>query len=104
MYHFRWRRIHAEYVDGLFREARQSTRRSSWVLDKDQFERLFRQRGSKIRIRCEDILFLEGYGDYVKIHRVNGKLLSGEPEGLKRISTRKLLSRPSFPYRCTVTH
>jgi hypothetical protein len=47
------------------------------VLDKDQFERpIFVREGSKIiRLRCEDILFLEGYGDYVKIHRVNGKPL-----------------------------
>ena len=35
-----------------------------------------RPEGSKIiRLRREEILFLEGYGDYVKVHRINGKPL-----------------------------
>lgn len=37
---------------------------------------LFVKEGNKIiRLQPEDILFLEGYGDYVKIHRTNGKPL-----------------------------
>ena len=37
------------------------------VLSKEQTERpIFRR---------EEILFLEGYGDYVKVHRINGKPL-----------------------------
>ena len=37
---------------------------------------VFVREGSKIiRLRREDILFLEGYGDYVKIHRTTGKPL-----------------------------
>lgn len=36
----------------------------------------FVKEGSKIiRVRREEILYLEGYGDYVKIHRTNGKPL-----------------------------
>jgi DNA-binding LytR/AlgR family response regulator len=47
------------------------------VLQKKRTEQfLFVKEGSRIiRLRAEDILFLEGYGDYVKIHRTNGKLL-----------------------------
>ncbi|MDR1161261.1 MAG: LytTR family transcriptional regulator [Tannerellaceae bacterium] len=46
-------------------------------LQKKQTERfLFVKEGNRmIRLPPEDILFLEGYGDYVKIHRTNGKLL-----------------------------
>ena len=37
---------------------------------------IFVREGSKIiRLRREEILFLEGYGDYVKVHRINGKPL-----------------------------
>lgn len=45
------------------------------VLSKEQTERpIFVREGSKIiRLRREEILFLEGYGDYVKVHRINGK-------------------------------
>ena len=44
---------------------------------KEQTERpIFVREGSKIiRLRREEILFLEGYGDYVKVHRINGKPL-----------------------------
>ena len=47
------------------------------VLHKEQTEQpVFVREGSKIiRLRKEEILFLEGYGDYVKIHRTNGKPL-----------------------------
>ena len=47
------------------------------VLSKEQTERpIFVREGSKIiRLRREEILFLEGYGDYVKVHRINGKPL-----------------------------
>jgi DNA-binding LytR/AlgR family response regulator len=47
------------------------------VLHRKQIEQsLFVKEGSKIvRLRPEDILFLEGYGDYVKIHRTSGKTL-----------------------------
>ena len=43
------------------------------VLSKEQTERpIFVREGSKIiRLRREEILFLEGYGDYVKVHRIN---------------------------------
>ena len=45
------------------------------ALSKEQTERpIFVREGSKIiRLRREEILFLEGYGDYVKVHRINGK-------------------------------
>ncbi len=47
------------------------------VLHKEQTEQpVFVREGSKIIRLCkEEILFLEGYGDYVKIHRTNGKPL-----------------------------
>lgn len=47
------------------------------VLHRKQAEQpMFVKEGSKIiRLQSEDILFLEGYGDYVKIHRTNGKPL-----------------------------
>lgn len=47
------------------------------VLHKEQVERpIFVREGSKIvRLHKEEILFLEGYGDYVKIHRTEGKPL-----------------------------
>jgi DNA-binding LytR/AlgR family response regulator len=47
------------------------------VLQKDQAEQtFFVKEGSRIiRIHRDEILFLEGYGDYVKIHRTNGKPL-----------------------------
>lgn len=47
------------------------------VLNKEQTEQpIFVREGSKIiRLRREEILFLEGYGDYVKIHRSTGKPL-----------------------------
>lgn len=47
------------------------------ALSKEQTERpIFVREGSKIiRLRREEILFLEGYGDYVKVHRINGKPL-----------------------------
>ena len=47
------------------------------ALSKEQTERpIFVREGSKIiRLRREEIPFLEGYGDYVKVHRINGKPL-----------------------------
>ena len=56
------------------------------VLHKEQTEQpVFVREGSKIiRLRKEEILFLEGYGDYVKIHRTNGKPLLSQVS-LKRL-------------------
>ena len=47
------------------------------VLHREQTEQpvLVREGSKIIRLRREDILFLEGYGDYVKIHRTTGKPL-----------------------------
>jgi len=47
------------------------------VLHKEQMgQPIFVKEGSKIiRVRREEILYLEGYGDYVKIHRTTGKPL-----------------------------
>ncbi|MDR1203103.1 MAG: LytTR family transcriptional regulator [Tannerellaceae bacterium] len=58
------------------------------VLHKKQIEQfLFIKEGSKIiRLHPEDILFLEGYGDYVKIHRTNGKPLLSQVS-LKRFES-----------------
>lgn len=54
-------------------------------LQKEQTEQpFFVKEGSKIiRVRRQEILYLEGYGDYVKIHRTNGKPL------LSQISLRR---------------
>ena len=62
---------------GYFKRLDQALAEVHQVLDKEQAERLiFVKEGSKIvRLRCEEILYLEGYGDYVKIHRVSGKTL-----------------------------
>ena len=56
------------------------------ALSKEQTERpIFVREGSKIiRLRREEILFLEGYGDYVKVHRINGKPLKRFEEFLDR--------------------
>lgn len=48
------------------------------VLNKEQVveQPLFVKEGNKIvRVHQNDILYLEGYGDYVKIHHTNGKVL-----------------------------
>lgn len=47
------------------------------ILDKEQSEEFFFiKEGSKItRVKREEVLYLEGYGDYVKIHRINNKPL-----------------------------
>lgn len=47
------------------------------VLHKETAEQpVFVKEGNKIiRLKKEEILYLEGYGDYVKIHRTNGKTL-----------------------------
>ncbi len=62
---------------GYFKRLDQALAEVHRVLDKEQAERLiFVKEGSKIvRLRREEILYLEGYGDYVKIHRVSGKTL-----------------------------
>ena len=54
------------------------------ALSKEQTERpIFVREGSKIiRLRREEILFLEGYGDYVKVHRINGKPLLTQVRGV----------------------
>ncbi len=55
------------------------------VLHREQTEQaFFVKEGSRIiRILREEILYLEGYGDYVKIHRTTGKPL------LSQVSLRK---------------
>lgn len=62
---------------GYFKRLDQALAEVHQALDKEQAERLiFVREGSKIiRLRREEILYLEGYGDYVKIHRVSGKTL-----------------------------
>ena len=65
------------------------------VLHKEQPEQpIFVREGSKIiRLSKEEILFLEGYGDYVKIHRTTGKPLLSQVS-LKRFE--EYLSDSSF--------
>lgn len=57
------------------------------VLHKEQAEQpIFVREGAKIvRLNKAEILFLEGYGDYVKIHRTSGKPLLS-PSSLKRFA------------------
>ena len=47
------------------------------VLHKETAELpVFVKEGTRIiRLKKEEILYLEGYGDYVKVHRTNGKPL-----------------------------
>lgn len=68
------------------------------VLNKEQTERpIFVREGSKIiRILREEILFLEGYGDYVKIHRTTGKPL------LSQVSLRRFEESLDNNYFCRV--
>ena len=75
MYHFRRRRLDPEHAHGISRETGQGFGRCP--PSAEQTERpIFVREGSKIiRLRREEILFLEGYGDYVKVHRINGKPL-----------------------------
>lgn len=55
---------------------------------------IFVKEGSKIiRVRREEILYLEGYGDYVKVHRANGKPLLSQIS-LRRFET--VLSERDF--------
>ena len=72
------------------------------VLSKEQTERpIFVREGSKIiRLRREEILFLEGYGDYVKVHRINGKPLLTQVS-LKRFE--EFLDRNRF-YIVSLSH
>lgn len=67
-------------------------------LKKEQSEQpIFVKEGSKIiRVKREEILYLEGYGDYVKIHRTNGKPL------LSQISLRRFESVLSDKDFCRV--
>lgn len=62
---------------GYFKRLDQTLAEVYQALDKEQTERLiFVREGSKIiRLRREEILYLEGYGDYVKIHRASDKTL-----------------------------
>ena len=71
------------------------------VLHKEQTEQpIFVREGSKIiRLRREEILFLEGYGDYVKIHRTVGKPLLSQVSRRIVLSCTPLLYRSSFPYQ-----
>ena len=77
MYHFRRRHLDPKHAHGIFRETGQALADVHQVLSKEQTERpIFVREGSKIiRLRRDEILFLEGYGDYVKVHRINGKPL-----------------------------
>ncbi|MCD7713299.1 MAG: LytTR family transcriptional regulator [Firmicutes bacterium] len=58
------------------------------VLHKEQANQpIFVKEGSKIiRVPRKDILYLEGYGDYVKIHRTTGKPLLSQMS-LKRFES-----------------
>ena len=71
------------------------------VLHKEQTEQpVFVREGSKI------ILFLEGYGDYVKIHRTNGKPLLSQVS-LKRFEenlTDSLFCRVHRSYIVSLSH
>ncbi|MCD7932321.1 MAG: LytTR family transcriptional regulator [Tannerellaceae bacterium] len=64
-------------------------------LQREQGEHpIFVKEGSKIiRVRREEILYLEGYGDYVKVHRANGKPLLSQIS-LRRFET--VLSERDF--------
>ena len=68
---------------------------------------VFVREGSKIiRLRKEEILFLEGYGDYVKIHRTNGKPLLSQVS-LKRFEenlTDSLFCRVHRSYIVSLSH
>ena len=75
------------------------------VLSKEQTERpIFVREGSKIiRLRREEILFLEGYGDYVKVHRINGKpLLTQAVRGVS--GQESFLPGTSFLHRIPLPH
>lgn len=79
------------------------------VLHKEQTEQpVFVREGSKIIRLCkEEILFLEGYGDYVKIHRTNGKPLLSQVS-LKRfeenLTDSLFLPCAPFLYRISFPH
>lgn len=62
---------------GYFEKLDQALAEVHEVLHQEQAQQpIFVREGNKIiRLRREEILFLEGYGDYVKIHRINGKPL-----------------------------
>ena len=74
MYHFRRRHLDPEHALGYFEKLDKALADVHQALSKEQTERpIFVREGSKIiRLRREEILFLEGYGDYVKVHRING--------------------------------
>ena len=77
MYHFRRRRLDPEHAHGISRETGQGFGRCPPSAEQGANRTPhLRPGGSKIiRLRREEILFLEGYGDYVKVHRINGKPL-----------------------------
>lgn len=62
---------------GYFEKLDQALAEVHEALNKQRGEQpVFVREGNKIiRLPREEILFLEGYGDYVKIHRLNGKPL-----------------------------
>ncbi|MDD4514532.1 LytTR family DNA-binding domain-containing protein [Massilibacteroides sp.] len=70
---------------GYFEKLDKTLAEVQGVLQKEQNEQVFFvKEGSRIiRILREEIIYLEGYGDYVKIHRTNGKPL------LSQVSLRK---------------
>lgn len=70
---------------GYFEKLDRALAEVNEVLNKEQTEQpIFLKEGSKIiRIQRKDILYLEGYGDYVKIHRTAGKSL------LSKVSLRR---------------
>ena len=67
MYHFRRRRLDPEHAHGISRETGQGFGRCPASAEQGATR--------APRLRREEILFLEGYGDYVKVHRINGKPL-----------------------------
>ena len=67
MYHFRRRRLDPKHAHGIFRETGQGFGRCPPSAEQGA--------NRTPHLRREEILFLEGYGDYVKVHRINGKPL-----------------------------
>lgn len=78
------------------------------MIDKEQAEQpLFVKEGNKIvRVDQSEILYLEGYGDYVKIHHTNGKILLSQVS-LKRFETcldKKKFCRVHRSYIIAILH
>ena len=79
------------------------------ALSKEQTERpIFVREGSKIiRLRREEILFLEGYGDYVKVHRINASPMphASQLEAVRGVSGQEsFLPGTSLLHRIPLPH